>query len=154
MQNYFKYRSKPNILARKIKHLGEKVPNWLLCSYTYRATRCYILMAERRLPFGSWQYGECFAVLEVERHLVEGCHTTLIQRKSRTNGIEAHGREHEPCRHLPRVVVARESTRRVVVFRIENMPYDPTCLLRLSYIVVKIWYLVARFVAVPVKRSC
>ena len=53
-----------------------------------------------------------------------------------------------------RVVVARESSRRVVVFRIENMPYDLSCLLRLSYIVVKIWYLVARFVAVPVKRSC
>lgn len=64
------------------------------------------------------RYREGFPTFWRYRHAVkEGC-AEVVAVGSRTDRVEAHGGEDEPCRHLPGIVVAGESARGVEIFRV------------------------------------
>ena len=94
---------------------------------------------------------ECAAVLEVEGGAPEGGGAKLIVGCSGADGIEAEGGEDVPCRHLSGIVVAREPARCVVVLGVEDMAHPSARLIVSVDVVVKVGYLMAGFVSMPVE---
>ena len=94
---------------------------------------------------------ECAAVLEVEGGAPERGTAELIVGCSGTDGIEAEGGEDVPCGHLSGIVVARESTRCVVVLGVEDMSYPSARLIVSVDVVVKVGNLMAGLVSMPVE---
>ena len=99
---------------------------------------------------GGWCDGILLAILQIERDLLETGGCKHITACCRTDGIEAHRREDIPSRHLSCVIIARESSRGIIILSIENMGHTFNGLLTLANEIIEVGYLVAGLIAMPV----
>lgn len=94
--------------------------------------------------------GKLMAILQVEYDTPERGRAQLIIRCGWANRIEPDGRKDIPCRHLPSVIVARETAGCVVVFRLQDVAHPFLRQVGPSCGIQEVGYLVAGLVTMPV----
>ena len=75
---------------------------------------------------------ELLSVFQIQRHLVETWRTYIIIRCARTNRVETQGGEYIPCRHLTRIIIARQTARGIIILRLQDVVHPLLGLLRSS----------------------
>ena len=101
--------------------------------------RCVPCLYHKALSFG-----------QMQRHAGEGRTAQFVACCARTNGIEPHGREQIPRRHLPGIIISGQATGCILILSLQDMAHSALRFPILPGIVEHIGYLMTRLVAVPI----
>ena len=93
---------------------------------------------------------EGLALAYVQRCLVEDRTADDVFATGWLYLIETYGRKNVPCRHLTYVLIAAQSVEIVLIHLVHGLAEQTGTLPRLTYIVVHVEHLMARFIAVSI----